>query len=166
MAVPSSVLLPRVLQASYALTLELSEEERNFDDKIDILETNGLQQVGAATFVGCGPRGAGKKGLHSLARSLACRRCAAGNGCCSPPHMLALGLSATLLCSCTTRPTLPAVTPSHPIPSHLQSTEFVLRADAAPDAGLLPLLRLLNLSGALLHVLCAEASLMSAPLST
>lgn len=33
------------VQASYALTLELSEEERNFDDKIDILETNGLQQV-------------------------------------------------------------------------------------------------------------------------
>ncbi len=29
-----------------------------------------------------------------------------------------------------------------------QATEFVLRADAAPDAGLLPLLRLLNLSGA------------------
>ncbi len=33
------------LQASYALTLELSEEERNFDDKIDILESNGMQQV-------------------------------------------------------------------------------------------------------------------------
>ncbi|KAI7846455.1 hypothetical protein COHA_000066 [Chlorella ohadii] len=62
---------PLVNQASYALTLELSEEERNFGDKIDILESNGMQQA----------------------------------------------------------------------------TEFVLRADAAPDAGLLPLLRLLNLSG-------------------
>lgn len=59
-------------QASYALTLELSEADNNFDDKIDILELNGLQQA----------------------------------------------------------------------------SEFVLRADAAPDEGLLPLLRLLNLQGA------------------
>lgn len=43
-AVLSCLVVP-CLQASYALTLELSEEERNFDDKIDILETNGLQQV-------------------------------------------------------------------------------------------------------------------------
>ncbi|PRW51051.1 fructose-bisphosphate aldolase-lysine N- chloroplastic [Chlorella sorokiniana] len=70
--VDHGVLDPLINKASYALTLELSEEERNFDDKIDILETNGMQQA----------------------------------------------------------------------------TEFVLRADAAPDAGLLPLLRLLNLSGA------------------
>lgn len=63
---------PLVSQASYALTLELSEADNNFDDKIDILELNGLQQA----------------------------------------------------------------------------SEFVLRADAAPDEGLLPLLRLLNLQGA------------------
>lgn len=63
--------LPRP-QASYTLTLELSEADSNFDDKIDILEINGLQQA----------------------------------------------------------------------------TEFVLRADAAPDEGLLPLLRLLSLQGA------------------
>lgn len=60
------------LQPSYALTLELSEADKNFDDKIDVLESNELQQA----------------------------------------------------------------------------TEFVLRADAAPDASLLPLLRLLNLQGA------------------
>lgn len=42
---PACVPLP--LQASYALTLELSEADRNFDDKIDILEINGLQQVRA-----------------------------------------------------------------------------------------------------------------------
>lgn len=77
------MLLPRVLQASYALTLELSEEERNFDDKIDILETNGLQQVGAAPFAGVWASRGGivKKGLHSLARPSACL----------PAHTLALG---------------------------------------------------------------------------
>lgn len=46
--------------------------------------------------------------------------------------------------SCNSLPVLPK-----------QATEFVLRADAAPDAGLLPLLRLLNLSGVcLLLCLC------------
>ncbi len=65
--------MPPAPQASYTLTLELSEADSNFDDKIDILEINGLQQA----------------------------------------------------------------------------TEFVLRADAAPDEGLLPLLRLLSLQGAI-----------------
>jgi hypothetical protein len=30
------------LQPSYALTLELSEEDRNYDDKADILEQGGM----------------------------------------------------------------------------------------------------------------------------
>lgn len=59
------------MQPSYALTLELSKEDRNYDDKADILELNELAE----------------------------------------------------------------------------STEHILRADRAPDAGLLPVLRLLNLSG-------------------
>lgn len=32
------------LQASYALTLELSPEDQNYDDKADILELNGLPE--------------------------------------------------------------------------------------------------------------------------
>ncbi|KAL4444028.1 hypothetical protein ABPG75_011765 [Micractinium tetrahymenae] len=70
--VDHGVLDPLFSRASYALTLELSEEDRNFHDKLDILELSGLQQA----------------------------------------------------------------------------SEFVLRADAAPEEGLLPLLRLLNLQGA------------------
>lgn len=44
----------------------------------------------------------------------------------------------------------------HPRPSK-QAAEFVLRADAAPNASLLPLLRLLNLSGP-----CSKALLLMA----
>lgn len=33
------------VQPSYALTLELSEQDKNFDDKLDVLELNGLQQA-------------------------------------------------------------------------------------------------------------------------
>ncbi|EFN56770.1 hypothetical protein CHLNCDRAFT_8187, partial [Chlorella variabilis] len=69
--VDHGVIDPLVNQPSYALTLELSKEDRNYDDKADILELNELAE----------------------------------------------------------------------------STEHILRADRAPDAGLLPVLRLLNLSG-------------------
>lgn len=60
------------LQPSYALTLELSKEDSNYDDKADVLELNEVAE----------------------------------------------------------------------------SSEYVLRADQAPDSRMLPLLRLLNLSGA------------------